>query len=121
MATTTTTVEDDRRSYSVAALAGAPERLAETARWAAEQVLRDCLRHGHDPAGYADDAVERRAERDVASDLEGDVRLGWLYTPEEARTYRDVYVAAFARAWRDEGLIAQIRAKHTGTITVCFR
>lgn len=108
---------------TVAEFAGDASRLADIARWSATDVLEQCLRYGHAPERYSDDAVRRRAEQDVAYDLRRDIELGDTHSDEQAHAYRSGYIAAYLATWRDRELLTKLREKHAhaGFIIVCMR
>lgn len=107
---------------SVTATAADPERLRRFARWTVENIIDECLCRDK-PTRYRDDALVRRADRDVDFDLAQDVNLGFTHTEEQAREYRRIYREAFLAAFHDEELQRERRAQHKpiGFIIVCFR
>lgn len=99
------------RSESIAAQVAQPDALSRIARWCAEDVLTQCLRAGHAPERYTDEAVIRRAEKDVSGDLASDRAFGFTATPEEIERYRSTYTSAYLSAWRDKALLADLRER----------
>lgn len=108
---------------SISGLVATPERLARLARGCAEDVLNELFRYGDRPERYSDDAVRRRAEKDVALDVAGDDRCGFSHTAQEEQAYRTQYTAAYLAAWRDPALLRQLREQWSrrSTLIVCYR
>lgn len=108
---------------SISAVVADPARIASFARWSAEEVMNHLLRICHNPERYSDDAVRRRAEKDVVADVAGDTRLGFTHTAEEEAAYRRMYIDGYLATWRDRDLLRQMREQHAkrGFIIVCYR
>ena len=113
-------------SESVAVRVGTPEGVAsiETfGRWCAEDVLRDCYRFHVDLRRFSRAAIVRRAEKDVVGDLANDLRLGFIHGEEQARRYRERYIAGFVACWFDESVRARLLAERQRRtfVVVCVR
>ena len=99
------------------------ERIECGARASVDAVFDDLARHHLTPGRYADAAVLRRADADVAVDLHLDTHYGFALTAEQAAAYRDRYTAAYLAAWRDPARWkrAEARWKPRGVLLVCIR